>query len=355
MSLIDRLQTSAGRFWHGRAARRVLDTPPVVPAEDGVILFSMIGTEVVLPYLVAVKSLHRQLQRGRVVLLDDGSLTAADRAVLDAQLGRPEIIPIASVNTGPCPRGGTWERLLTILDRRADDYVIQLDSDTVTLGPVPQVARAIEANRSFTLSGGLREAPLGFLPVREFVPTFWPQGATSPHIQAAIESRLAELPQPWTRRYARGCSGFAGFARGGPGRAAAEGFSVEAEQLVGARWQEWGTEQVTSNYVIGNERGAELLRYDHYTNYWNAPWDEDARFVHFVGAFRYAKGAYRRATIQAIELLAGASEPAAGAGAAPLPVTPRPRSRNAVRPAAARPVHRQSPTTGSSRPTISGR
>lgn len=311
MSLIDRLQTGAGRFLHQRVARRVLATPPIVPADDGLVLFSMIGTRVVLPYLVAVKSLHAQLQRGRVVLLDDGSLTAADKALLAAQLGRPEIIPIASVATGPCPAGGTWERLLTILDRRADDYVIQLDSDTVTLGPVPEVAEAIAANRSFTLSGGEREAPLGFLPLPDFVATFWPEGKTSPHVQAAIETRLAQLPDAGARRYARGCSGFAGFACGGPGRDAAERFSVEAQALVGGRWTEWGTEQVTSNYVIANEPGAALLRYDRYSNYWNAPWHEDARFVHFVGAYRYANGAYLRAARCAIAMLAGGAAPEA--------------------------------------------
>lgn len=137
-----------------RAARGILHTPPVRGADDGVILFSMIGTKVLLPYLVAVKSLHAQLRRGRVVMLDDGTLTAADKAVLAQHLDHPRIIPIASVATGPCPRGGTWERLLTILDLRRDAYVIQLDSDTVTLGPVPEIAQAIAAGRSFTLRGG---------------------------------------------------------------------------------------------------------------------------------------------------------------------------------------------------------
>jgi len=300
MSVIARFHTHASRFWHERVARRVLATPPLQPAEDGLLLFSMIGSSVVLPYLVAVKTLHRQLNRGRVVLLDDGSLTEQDRDVLNAQLGRPEIIPIASVDTGPCPKGGTWERLLTILDRRADHYVIQLDSDTVTLGPVPQVEQAIAANRSFTLAGGERAATIGFLPVPEFVAAFWPDGETHPHVQSVIESRMNELPGAGARRYARGCSGFAGFARGGSGREAAEAFSVEAERIVGNRWQEWGTEQVTSSYVIANEPGAELLRYDHYFNYWNEPWNEAMRFIHFVGAHRYTNGAYLRTTRQAL-------------------------------------------------------
>ena len=138
-----------------RAMRAVLATPPVVPRDDGVILFSMIGTRVLLPYLVAIKSLHARLGRGRIVILDDGSLTESDRAVLAAQLGDPEIRSIHAVDTGPCPRGGTWERLLTILDLRRQAYVIQLDSDTVTTGPLTEVSAAIAAD----ISGSMPNPP----------------------------------------------------------------------------------------------------------------------------------------------------------------------------------------------------
>lgn len=303
MSLVASLKRRIDKRLHERGARAVRETPPLVPADDGVVLFSMIGTAVVIPYLLAVKTLHRHLGRGRVVLLDDGTLSEGDRTLLARQLGDPQIISIESVETGPCPRGGTWERLLTILDRRAADYVIQLDSDTLTIGDVPDVLEAIAANRSFTLAGGPREAPLGFLPVPEFVPLFYPDGPKSGHIQTEIESRMMKLPRPEARRYARGCSGFAGFARGGPGRGVAELFSQEAEAIVGGRWSEWGTEQVTSNYVIANETGAALLRYDRYSNYWNEPWGADMRFVHFVGAYRYDNGAYGRATAEALAQL----------------------------------------------------
>ena len=113
---------------HGRAVRHILDTPPIVPMDDGVILFSMIGTAVLLPYLVAVKSLHAQLQRGRVMLLDDGTLTDADKAVLAHHVGNPQILTFADIDTAPCPKGNCWERLLAILDLRREHYVIQLDS-----------------------------------------------------------------------------------------------------------------------------------------------------------------------------------------------------------------------------------
>ncbi|MCA1661416.1 MAG: hypothetical protein LC648_04370, partial [Novosphingobium sp.] len=77
---------------HARLAQAVLETPPVRVRDDGLIVFSMIGTRVLLPYLVAAKSLHQRLGgRGRFAVLDDGSLTADDRAVLDRHLDRPEL------------------------------------------------------------------------------------------------------------------------------------------------------------------------------------------------------------------------------------------------------------------------
>ena len=86
-----RRRIDSGR--HDRAIRAILDTPPIRPATDGLVLFSMIGTAVLLPYLVAVKSLWHQLRRGRIVILDDGTLTASDKAVLARHCGDPPFRP----------------------------------------------------------------------------------------------------------------------------------------------------------------------------------------------------------------------------------------------------------------------
>ena len=293
---------------HARLAQAVLETPPVRARDDGLIVFSMIGTRVLLPYLVAAKSLHQRLGgRGRFAVLDDGSLTAADRAVLDRHLDRPEVRHIAEVDIGKCPRGGTWERLLTLLDLRREGYVIQLDSDTVTIGEVPEVSECIAAGRSFTLAGGsdAQIVPLAEAACRA--------SATAPsaHVQAAIEQVLDRVSIPGRDglRYVRGCSGFAGFAPSADGRALAEQFSEEAERLLGAaRWAEWGSEQVTSNFVIANEPDALLLPHDRYFNFWNAGVPADARFVHFVGTYRHHDGAYAQATALAIAELAASDQ-----------------------------------------------
>lgn len=288
---------------HVRAIADILQTPPIVPVSDGLVLFSMIGTAVLLPYLVAVKSLWRQVGRGRVVILDDGTLTAQDRTLLAHHCGDPEIIRIASVRTDPFPTGGCWERLLTILDRRDSEYWVQLDSDTVTLGPVDEVAEAISRNRSFTLLGGT-ESEGGPEPLARFARRIYPDGPAQGHIQARIESRLGELPSEQGWRYVRGCAGFAGFASKGADRTLAAAFLAQMERLVGpADISTWGTEQIASNFHIANEAEPVLLPYSRYLNYWGEPWDKDSAFVHFVGTHRYDHGAYAAESRKVIDRL----------------------------------------------------
>lgn len=106
---------------HLSVANAVLDTPAIVPTEDRLVIFSMIGTAVLLPYLVAVKSLYRQIGRGRIILLDDGTLTADDKTILAHHCGNPHIVSLDDVSTAPCPQGNCWERLLAILDQRGAD------------------------------------------------------------------------------------------------------------------------------------------------------------------------------------------------------------------------------------------
>lgn len=267
------------------------------------ILFSMIGTAVLLPYLVAVKSLHHHLPRGKIVLLDDGTLTADDKAILATHCDNPEIIVKADVATAPCPRDNCWERLLSILDRRSEHFVIQLDSDTVTTGPVPEVAAAIDANRSFTLAGGLDEAQHGFKSAAEISRIFHADGPTTDHVQAHAEAAMRSLPDAEARRYIRGCAGFAGFARSDDGRATVTRFSQEMDQRLGAIWRQWGSEQVASNWVVANDPDPLQLPYNRYINHWNEPMPESPAFVHYIGTYRYRWGNYSRTTKEAIAAL----------------------------------------------------
>ena len=301
-TLADRALRKLRELHFNRTVRAVLAAPPVRSADDGVVIFSMIGTRVLLPYLVAAKSLHAQLGRGRFAILDDGTLTPNDKRLLDLHLDKPELRSIAAVDVGDCPRGGCWERLLTLLELRRDNYVIQLDSDTVTLGRVDEIAQAIDQRRDFTLRG---EAGSAWLPVANFGGDFTDLPASA-HVQMKIESLLPQVAAAGggLTHYVRGCAGFAGFAPGGPGRELADMFSRAASAQLGPEvWAQWGSEQVMSNLYIANEGEPVLLPYERYLNYWNEPVANAAAFVHFVGTFRYHGGAYAAAARQALDAL----------------------------------------------------
>ncbi len=306
--MIDRLTRKLREAAHLRQCRAVLETPPVIPQHDGVIVFSMIGTRVVAPYLVAVKSFVRALGQGRVVLLDDGSLTAGDKAALAAHLGNPEIRSIRDVDTGDTPRGGCWERLMTLIDLSARDYVIQLDSDTVTQGNVGEVRAAIDAGRSFTIVGGTDGEAQGLKTLNDFRRDVYPDGPdvlpAASHVQTQIEARMDRLPDPDARRYVRACAAFTGFAPGSVTRADAQAFSRAAEAAVGADvWKQWGSEQVASNYLVANTPDPVLLPYARYYHFWDDGDRADPGLVHFPGTHRYTGNSYARATAAALVAL----------------------------------------------------
>jgi hypothetical protein len=60
---------------------------------------------------------------------------------------------------------------------------------------------------------------------------------------------------------------------------------------------------VMSNLIVANEGEPLLLPYDRYLNFWNEPFGNEAALVHFVGTYRFHRGAYAEAARQAIAAL----------------------------------------------------
>ncbi|WP_305097261.1 hypothetical protein [Croceibacterium aestuarii] len=146
--LPQRWRTGPGDPHRAEALAGVLDTPPLVPSGQGLTLCVRIGTQQLLPALVALKSLHGRLGRGRCMVLDAGTLTGADRATLAHHLGDPSIAARSSLHLDGFPPDHGWEPLLAALDGRADTYWLLVDPHAVALGEVTDVVRAIAANRS---------------------------------------------------------------------------------------------------------------------------------------------------------------------------------------------------------------
>ena len=276
------------RALHGLRCRAVWNTAPVPAgaAGAGLVLVSQVARRDLQMYLVAVKSALAALGPAQVVQLDDGSMGERDRALLAFHLPGSLCLPISAVDTGACPRGGTWERLCHILDRASDSYVVQLDADTLTCGDMDEVRACIAANRSFALGTRLGRAAV---PACEAALAA-AQGGT--HVQFACERALASLPGAAALSYIRGSSGFAGFARGGFARARLEDFSRRMEAMLGERWREWGTEQVASNFAIANSPGAVVLPWPEHACFGPGIDASRARFLHFVGTHRFEGGVY---------------------------------------------------------------
>jgi hypothetical protein len=252
----------------------VLHTRPLERTAGGPAVVSLLGTAEVLAYLVAIKSLRHRLRRGSVAIVDDGTLTGEDRAILAHHCGDPEIVPHQAVRRGPFPAGGEWAALLTVLDRRAGQYWIALDPCTVALGEVPEIEAAIASNRSFALTGG--EAKGG--PARR------------------AERRLAVLCGTRGWRYRAGCHGLAGFAAGGTGRALAGALCSELAAL-----GESATAETARNLVLANEIDPVLLPK---ARYGRASAGPNAAIVHFPDGPAHGE-AYADAGRRAIAQLLG--------------------------------------------------
>ncbi|WP_301589775.1 hypothetical protein [Sabulicella glaciei] len=278
----------------------MLKTPPLQIKPARLRIVSMVSGADHLMYLLAIKSFYRHLLGGEIVIMDDGTLTERHRALFRRHLGSPRFVRMDSIATAACPKGGCWERLLYILDLSRDSYVIQLDSDMLATGPIPEVLEAIRENRAFTLNTGSDQVISSLEDVASAA-RLPPSGP--PHIQVLAERSLPHLPAGMGRRYVRGSAGFAGFACNDTNRQAVEAFSTAMQGLTGPRWAEWGTEQVASNYLVANSPGGVALPWPRYSCFFGDNPDEalaSAAMLHFLGTWRWHEGTYLRLAKQVI-------------------------------------------------------
>jgi hypothetical protein len=276
-------------------ARWILSTPPVRGDSQPLVTMTLVSHRDMLQYLCAIKSFRRFVPFGRILVLDDGTLTDQDKAVLDHHLANPEIVHAGTISPGTLPDRLFWRRLGCALDRSEHEYVIQLDSDTLTMTDVSEVQQAVERNRCFTLNSNSKmgKAVFSMAAVSEKVKTYV---ATTNHVQALAESRLDEIDGHEALRYTRGNAGFAGFALGACNRGLVERVSSELEALLGSpKWNEWGSDMVGSNIAIANTPDPVVLPWPRYAS-WNprtVP-AEGSAFIHFIGTHRYEKGLYSK-------------------------------------------------------------
>jgi hypothetical protein len=296
-ALRDRVRRS--RF--ARACAGVLHAAPVtLDGTSRLAVLTQLQHKDVLMFLLAIKSFARHVAPGAVFVVDDGSLTDGDRATLAAQVPGLTLFGLEQFRVPACPRGGTWERLLAIAALVGDYYVIQLDSDTLTIGPIDDVRQCIARGTSFAIGTWDRQS---LESMQERCATAKGRVAQGDaHIQVVAEAHFDRLVDFRTLRYVRGCSGFAGFAPRSFSRAFVETISSQMWAALGDRWSEWGSEQVMSNVVVANVSDAMVLPHPKYADChkMRAGLTE---FVHFIGSCRFDDGNYARLGAQVIATL----------------------------------------------------
>lgn len=250
----------------------------------------------VVPYLLAIKSLYQGVGQGRVAIINDGTLTGEDLAILHHHVPGLMVFDIDAVDTGRCPRGGTWERLVKIMELSVSSYVIQMDADTLVSGPIPEVVQCWREGKSFLLLGGETDLAIAPAPATAQMVKGWIEKYNWEKLTvgALAESVLDSIPNAAERSYVHASSGFAGFAQGAFRLADLEEYSGWMQQRLGARWDEWGSEQIASNYILANAPGAVVLPCSRYACF-QPPQDTDNQpFLHFIGTHRFRRGVYRR-------------------------------------------------------------
>lgn len=299
---VTRFRRSWGAHSFERTARDVLDTAPLRVVGDTPLFVSMLPRRDLVPYLVAIKSLYAEVKQGRVAVInersvvDHNSLTDEDLAVLRHHVPGIEIIDFCAISTGRCPRGGTWERLVKIIELTKENYVIQVDADTLVSGPIPEVLDCVQANRSFILGTdvglAVSPAPQTARMAQGWIETF---GWTQPVICVAAEAALDRLPNAARKSYVHASSGFGGFARGAFSVDDLEWFSLHMSKLIGPQiWNnKWGSEQIGSNYTLANAPGAKVLPFPRFACFEPHTPPGNPAFMHYIGTYRHNNGVYR--------------------------------------------------------------
>lgn len=301
-TVIRRLKRDYFRWQYNKVARRIVDTQSANQGNEPFLLLSMVQKRDVHSWLVAVKSFTHFLNPHRIVVVCDPSIDSEDQATLRQHVPHVELRSADEFTHPDIPRGGTWERLFAISHYARDNYVIQLDADTLTIAPIPEVAAAVRERRGFVLGEAVSTPVRSLQATHERAQPLVKPGA---HIQTLSEAIMASVGLPENALYVRGCSGFTGFPPSVELRGAMLDFSAKMTAKLGSDWKRWGTEQVTSNYLAANANGTASLPFPKY----GTPDQETAEtaFYHFIGSVRFVNGKYAARTREAIELL---SQPA---------------------------------------------
>jgi len=289
MHLIQSISKEYNKILFNWIAKDILHTPPLEPTGASPVILTILCHKDLLMYLLAIKSFYRALGRGRIVIINDGTLTKTDIEILDFHVRPSEYINASELSSTSCPSYISWKKLFCVARYIKDTYTIHMDADTLTVGiNLPEVQSHIDTGTSFILGTWKNQQPTSMFEAAQAA-----QSSDSTHVQMLSEKNFALLQNAKNLKYIRGCAGFDGFAVKSFDLSYLEDFSQQMYELIGKKWNEWGSEQTMSNVIVANSKKGAVLPCPDYYNYWGKV-EDDSRFVHFVGSYRYHGGNYAR-------------------------------------------------------------
>jgi hypothetical protein len=277
-----------------KSIKNVLQTPLLKYRMDSsVTIVSMVSSNTVNMYLVAIKSFMENFGYGTIEAINDGTLTASDILTLQKHIPNLNISDAIDIDTYNCPSYISWKRLFRIQKLAETSFVIQLDSDTISLGPLIEVHERVVKNEGF-LIGSMRwgkSVDVNFL--RDIV-TQW----NNTHVQPLAEANFHKMNFfADGTKYIRACAGFAGYPKDFASIEQIQALSNEIESYIGKAWHGWGSEQTATMCLISKTKNSTVLPWPFYQNF-KFPTSteniESMNFVHFIGSNRYDNGMYTK-------------------------------------------------------------
>lgn len=287
-----KLKDKLNRLNFSFACKKIYGTPPVLAKTDEPIaVLTLLQHKDVLLFLIAIKSFTKQVAIKKVIIINDGTLTQNDLEILEKHIPIVEIRDVKEFANDACPKGGCWERLLAIAYYVKEYYVIQLDSDTLTLSDIPEVKQHIATQTAFVIGTWDNQTiePMQVCSerVRKNV-NITPDS----HIQMLAEANFNEIDNADTLNYVRGCAGFTGFPKDSFTDSYVVDISRKIENTIGNKWHNWGSEQVMSNIVVANIDKSCVLPHPNYCDCTKIE-TGTTNFIHFIGECRFKSGIYQ--------------------------------------------------------------
>jgi len=293
-----RTRLKKDRFY--RLTQDILNTPPMPVVDAPWNIMSMVSNSDVQMYLLSLKSFYVRIGKGKITAIIDRDMPSQSRSLLEHHFPGIGFLILEDIDTGPCQRGGTWERILHVVEHSSKEYTIQVDCDTLAFGhDLSEVLACIESNTAFTLGS------MGFQIVSLPEAAELARQSDSNFVGLAAERLFDRYPDAAKWKYVRASSGFAGFAKNGIARKVIEDFHVNMERLLGSRWTEWGTEQCASNFAVANSPNAVVLHRPKYGNFSPGLPNQKASFLHFYGTHRYEQDFFANRGREVIQSLNG--------------------------------------------------